>query len=122
MSIAITAQSSGSAIALKVGDLTFLTKLLLVLVMTINQKHWQKLNVDAVLGSCKVFAAAVLRLEEGSLLQYGPLTCVMDGLTKASAEQHLRVFALEIVKGSDGDEEDISFQLEYQRSQETSAS
>nr|POF02104.1 hypothetical protein CFP56_56748 [Quercus suber] len=36
MSIAITAQTSGSAIALKVGGLTFLTKLLLVLVMTID--------------------------------------------------------------------------------------
>nr|POE85665.1 hypothetical protein CFP56_22595 [Quercus suber] len=133
MSIAITAQTSGSAIALKVGGLTFLTKLLLVLVMTINlvgylcgmisvllmhtrprvarvlgvtgcaatalgflilivtfiqglshiekknyewippQKHWLKLNVDAVLGSCKAVAAAVLRHEKGSLLQYGPL-------------------------------------------------
>nr|POE84523.1 hypothetical protein CFP56_67095 [Quercus suber] len=50
------------------------------------------------------------------------VSCAMEGLIKASAEQHLRVFALEIVKGSDGDEEDVSFQLEYQRSQETSAS
>ncbi|XP_075663530.1 uncharacterized protein LOC142633146 [Castanea sativa] len=41
---------------------------------------------------------------------------------KASAEQHLRVFALEIVEGSDGAEEDVSLQLEYQRSQETSIS
>ena len=41
---------------------------------------------------------------------------------KASAEQHLRVFALEIVEGSDGGEEDVSLQLEYQRSQETSIS
>ena len=41
---------------------------------------------------------------------------------QASAEQHLRVFALEIVEGSDGGEEDVSLQLEYQRSQETSAS
>ncbi|KAK7860708.1 hypothetical protein CFP56_033220 [Quercus suber] len=38
------------------------------------QKHWLKLNVDAVLGSCKAFVATVLRHEEGSLLQYGPLT------------------------------------------------
>lgn len=36
MSIAITAQTSGSAIALQVGGPTFLTKLLLVLVMTNN--------------------------------------------------------------------------------------
>ena len=41
---------------------------------------------------------------------------------KASAEQHLRAFALEIVEGSDGGEEDVSLQLEYQRSQETSIS
>nr|POF02102.1 hypothetical protein CFP56_56746 [Quercus suber] len=47
---------------------------------------------------------------------------VFQCLIKASAEQHLRAFALEIVKGSDGDEEDVSFQLEYQHSQETSAS
>ena len=36
MSVAITAQTSGSAIALQVGGLTFLTKLLLVFVMTSN--------------------------------------------------------------------------------------
>ena len=41
---------------------------------------------------------------------------------KASAEQHLRVFALEIVEGSDGGEEDVSLQVEYQPSQETSTS
>ena len=41
---------------------------------------------------------------------------------KANAEQHLKVFALEIVEGSDGAEEDVSLQLEYQRSQETSIS
>ena len=37
------------------------------------QKHWLKLNVEAVLGYCKAFAAAELRNEEGILLQHGPL-------------------------------------------------
>ena len=36
------------------------------------QKHWLKLNVEAVLGYCKA-SAAELRNEEGILLQHGPL-------------------------------------------------
>nr|POE84522.1 hypothetical protein CFP56_67094 [Quercus suber] len=40
----------------------------------------------------------------------------------SSTEQHSKSFALEIVEDSDGGEEDVSLQLEYQRLQETSAS